>query len=239
MSDMSMGRRRFMVGCAAGTLVSTLAPARLAAAPSETPAFEDPLLPYDHEALAPHLSAKTIKFHFDGHHKTYYSILTQYVNAHAEYAGLGLEEIIRRAHGKIGVHESVFQNAVLLYNHNAYWKSLNAAGGVIPRGVLRRKIEESIGGPVKLKHEIKEKGMALGSGWVWLVAQGEEVLVTRTDYHDSPLVKKQVPLLAIDVWEHAYYLDYYSDREKYLDVVWDNLINWEYAQGQFDAALAK
>jgi Fe-Mn family superoxide dismutase len=187
-------------------------------------------LPYKPSSLAPHISERTVKIHYNEHHESYYDIVKAYADKQKKYSRLALDNIIVKSKGGINEEESLHYMAILLFNHNLYWQSLKPKGGGKPGGALGRKIDKAFGSYELFRKAFVEKAMRLGSGWVFLVKANEALMLKRMDYHDSPLLHNQKPLLAVDVWEHSYYLDYQHDREKYVNAVLDNLINWEFAE---------
>jgi Fe-Mn family superoxide dismutase len=187
-------------------------------------------LPYAENALEPSISAKTVNYHYHKHHQSYFDLLKSYIEKHDDYRNMTLEEILVKCNGGIMFDETMFDVSVLLYNHNWYWQSLKPKGGGKPTGEIEKRILASYGSYDAFRKTFVEEAQKLGVGWIWVVLDGEKVLVYRSEYHDTPLVKGYVPLLAIDVWEHAYYLDYQNERGKYVDAVLDSLLNWEFAE---------
>jgi Fe-Mn family superoxide dismutase len=194
-----------------------------------------PPLPYAPDALAPHISEKTINLHYSRHHRSYYLRLKGYIDANREYRNSSLESLIRQTEGGILLDESIYNMAVLLYNHNLYWESLTPGGGGAParRSPFVKSAYDSFGSFDNLKKMIIEAATKPGIGWVWLAQDTDSLVVYRTEYHGTPLVQGRNPLLCIDMWEHAYYLDYQDDRERYVDAVLSSLINWETAERRF------
>ena len=187
-----------------------------------------PSLPYADNALAPVISANTIGFHYGKHHKGYVENLNKLI-AGTEYADLPLEEIITKTAGKTD-KIAIFNNAAQTWNHTFYWHSLKPKGGGEPAAVLRKMIEDSFGTLDTCKKELATAAMAqFGSGWVWLVLDGGKLKVIKTTNAEVPITAGMKPLLTIDVWEHAYYLDYQNRRADYVNAVLDKLINWEFA----------
>jgi Fe-Mn family superoxide dismutase len=187
-----------------------------------------PALPYADNALDPVISAKTISFHYGKHHKGYVDNLNKLV-AGTEFADLTLEKIITTTAGKTD-KAAIFNNAAQTWNHTFYWHSLRAKGGGEPSAMLKKKIEASFGALDACKKELSAMAMAqFGSGWVWLVLDGEKLKVVKTGNADTPMTTGLKPLLTIDVWEHAYYLDYQNRRADYVNAVLDKLINWDFA----------
>ncbi|MGD0597037.1 MAG: superoxide dismutase [Sedimentisphaerales bacterium] len=187
-----------------------------------------PSLPYADNALDPVISANTISFHYGKHHKGYVDNLNKLI-AGTEFADMPLEKIITETTGKAD-KTAIFNNAAQTWNHTFYWRSLRPKGGGEPPAVLKQKIEASFGTLDVCKKELATAAMAqFGSGWVWLVLDSNKLKVVKTANADLPLTKGIKPLLTIDVWEHAYYLDYQNRRADYVNAVLDKLINWGFA----------
>jgi len=187
-----------------------------------------PTLPYANNALGPVISANTIDFHYGKHHKGYVDSLNKLV-AGTEFAGLNLEKIITETTGKVD-KTAIFNNAAQTWNHTFYWSSLKPNGGGELPAALKQKIEASFGTLDACKKELATAATTqFGSGWAWLVLDGDKLKVVKTGNADSPLTKGMKPLLTIDVWEHAYYLDYQNRRADYVNAVLDKLINWDFA----------
>ncbi|MEN6374149.1 MAG: superoxide dismutase [Smithella sp.] len=186
-----------------------------------------PSLPFDKNALSPFISANTLDFHYGKHHKTYVDNLNKLIEG-TDLANLSLEEIIKissKDTAKIGI----FNNAAQVWNHSFYWQCLKAGGGGKPAGEIVKMIDTAWGSYEKFAEELKNAGVTqFGSGWAWLVIDGKELKITKTANADTPLAHEQKPLLTIDVWEHAYYLDYQNRRPDYLTAVIQNLINWDF-----------
>ena len=187
-----------------------------------------PSLPYAEDALEPVLSARLIGFHYGKHHKGYVDNLNKMI-AGTELAELTLEQLIRESAGKIE-KTAIFNNASQVWNHTFFWRSLTPKGGGEPPAALKRKIEADFGTLEACKKELAAAAAAqFGSGWVWLVRDGSVLKVLKTSNANAPLAKDVKPLLTIDVWEHAYYLDYQNRRADYVAAVLDKLINWSFA----------
>jgi Fe-Mn family superoxide dismutase len=187
-----------------------------------------PPLPYADNALDPIISATTIGFHYGKHHKAYVDNLNKLV-AGTEFAGLPLENIITTTAGKVD-KAAIFNNAAQIWNHTFYWKSMSPKGGGKPPAPLKQKIEESFESVDACKKELSAAAVSqFGSGWAWLVLEGGKIKVVKTANAGSPMTAGDKPLLTIDVWEHAYYLDYQNRRVDYVNAVLDKLINWEFA----------
>jgi Fe-Mn family superoxide dismutase len=191
--------------------------------------FELPALPYAKDALAPHISAETIEYHYGKHHQTYVTNLNNLVPG-TEFEGLTLEEIVKKSSG------GIFNNAAQVWNHTFYWNCLSPNGGGAPTGGLANAIERTFGSFDKFKEEFAKCAVTtFGSGWAWLVknANGSLELVS-TSNAGCPLTAGQTPVLTCDVWEHAYYIDFRNLRPKYLEAFW-SLVNWEFASANYDA----
>ncbi len=200
-------------------------------------AFELPPLPYDQDALEPSgMSARTLEFHYGKHHATYVNTLNNLVKD-TELADKSLEEIIKTTF-KDSSKAGVFNNAAQVWNHTFYWNGIKPNGGGSPSGELADKINASFGSLDKFKEEFKNAGATqFGSGWAWLIKDGDTLKVTKTPNAENPLAHGQSALLTMDVWEHAYYLDYPNSRPNYMQNSVDHLINWDFvAQNLANAA---
>ena len=187
-----------------------------------------PPLPYAENALEPIISANTISFHYGKHHKGYVDNLHKLV-AGTEYADLSLENIITSTAGK-AERTAIFNNAAQTWNHTFYWRSMMPKGGGEPPATLKKMIEASFGSVEACKKDLASAAVSqFGSGWAWLVLENGMLKVTKTANAGVPQTLGFKPLLAIDVWEHAYYLDYQNRRADYVNAVLDKLINWEFA----------
>ena len=196
--------------------------------PGTASPFMLPPLPYAENALEPVLSANTLGFHYGKHHKTYVDNLNKLV-AGTEYSNQTLEQIISGTAGKAEA-VAIFNNAAQTWNHTFYWKSLQPNGGGEPPAALKQMIEASYGTVDACKKEFASLAVSqFGSGWAWLVLDGSQLKLVKTANAGLPLTMGLKPLLAIDVWEHAYYLDYQNRRADYVNAVLDKLINWEFA----------
>jgi len=187
-----------------------------------------PSLPYAENALEPIITAKTISFHYGKHHKGYVDNLNKLI-AGTEYADLSLEKIITST-AERPERTAIFNNAAQTWNHTFYWNSLTPNGGGEPPAALMQKIEASFGSVDDCKKELANAAVSqFGSGWAWLVLDGGVLKVVKTANANIPMTMGFTPLLTIDVWEHAYYLDYQNRRVDYANAVLDELINWEFA----------
>jgi Fe-Mn family superoxide dismutase len=185
-------------------------------------------LPFDQGALAPVISANTLAFHYGKHHKTYVDTLNKLIVG-TEFADMPLESLVK-ATARQSDHTAIFNNAAQAWNHAFYWKSLRPKGGGEPPAELKRLMETSFGGVEQCKKELSKAAVAqFGSGWAWLVQEGEKLKIVKTPDAMTPLIEGPKPLLTIDVWEHAYYLDYQNRRVDYVNALIEKLANWEFA----------
>jgi Fe-Mn family superoxide dismutase len=187
--------------------------------------FELPALPYPKDALAPHMSEKTLDFHHGKHHQTYVNTLNQLIEG-TEDERRSLEEIVLAAEPGTPLFNNSGQN----WNHTFFWHCMTPGGGGEPDGELKTAIEQSFGSVDKFLQTFTEKATKLfGSGWTWLAKGGNGLEVVQTSNADLPLKHGQTALLTIDVWEHAYYLDYQNARPAYVETWLQHLVNWEFA----------
>ena len=194
------------------------------------PAFTLPPLPYALDALAPYISAQTMGFHYGKHHQGYVTKLNTLV-ADTPLAALPLDEIVRQTAGVAG-QEAVFNNAAQTWNHSFFWLSMKPGGGGQPTEPLLARIDRSFGSFQAFKADfVAAAGAQFGSGWVWLVQEGDTLKIVKTANADTPLVHGQTALLTCDVWEHAYYLDYQNRRTDFVALFLDHLANWDFAAG--------
>jgi superoxide dismutase, Fe-Mn family len=197
-------------------------------------AFELPVLPYAETALEPYYSAKTISFHHGKHHKTYVDNLNKLV-AGTDLEGKSLEEVVLASAGN-PQKAGVFNNAAQIWNHTFFWHSLKPAGGGKPTGALAAKIDQTFGSYEKFVEQFKTAAVGrFGSGWGWLVVEAGALKIVATPNAETPITAKQTPLFTVDVWEHAYYLDYQNRRPDFVQAFLDHLVNWDFA----NANLAK
>ncbi|HVH45899.1 MAG TPA: superoxide dismutase [Labilithrix sp.] len=195
-------------------------------------AFTLPNLPYSKDALAPHISAETLEYHHGKHHAAYVTNLNKLIEGKPE-ANKTLEEII--AGSEIGT--GVFNNAAQVWNHTFYWSSMKPQGGGQPTGDLLAAINRDFGSFDKFKEEFSNAGATqFGSGWAWLVLQNGKLAVTKTPNADLPMKHGQKALLTMDVWEHAYYIDYRNARPKYIETFLNSLVNWDFALANLKSA---
>ncbi len=193
--------------------------------------FTLPELPFSYDALEPVISAKTLEFHHDKHHKGYVDNTIRLISG-TELENLELIEIITKTGGDAS-RGGIFNNAAQAWNHSFYWQSLKPGGGGRPNGEVAQKINSDFGSFDKFVEEFKTAGATqFGSGWAWLVLDGTHLKILKTANADTPLVHGVKPLLTADVWEHAYYLDYQNRRPDYLSAFVEKLINWEFVNSQ-------
>jgi len=189
--------------------------------------IEFPGLPYAADALEPHVSARTLQVHHGKHHKAYVDKLNAAI-AGTSYEGQSLEEIVSASHA--AGHTSVFNNAAQAWNHTFLWHSMSPGGGGEPSGPLADAIKDRFGDLNGFREAFKSSALGqFGSGWTWLVRTPKGVDIVSTGNADTPLIHGATPLLTLDVWEHAYYLDYQNRRDAYVDTFLGKLINWEFA----------
>lgn len=186
-----------------------------------------PELPYAKDALEPIVSAKTLEFHHDKHHKTYVDNTLKFISG-TELEKDSLEEIIKKT-GKDESKVSIFNNAAQVFNHSFYWQCMKKNGGGKPNGAIADQINASFGSYEKFVEEFKNAAVGqFGSGWAWLVSDGKKLQVVKTANANNPLTMGLKPLLVIDIWEHAYYLDYQNRRADYVAAFIEKLINWDF-----------
>ena len=185
-------------------------------------AFELPPLPYAQDALAPHISAETLEYHYGKHHQTYVDNLNKAV-AGTDNENASLESIIMSAEGPL------FNNAAQVWNHTFFWNCLTPNGGGQPTGAIVDRINADFGSYDAFRAQLTEAGLTqFGSGWAWLVEDGGKLAIMKTPNADLPMKHGVKALFTIDVWEHAYYIDYRNARATFIDVVLDNLVNWDF-----------
>ena len=190
-------------------------------------AIELPPLPWAENALVPHISPETIQYHYGKHHNAYVTNLNKLIEGKPE-ANKSLEEIVKSSDG------GVFNNAAQVWNHTFYWHSMKPGGGGKPSGAVASAIDASFGGYDKFRQEfVAAATTQFGSGWAWLVSEGGKLAIKKTPNAETPLTTSAKALLTIDVWEHAYYIDYRNLRPKYTDVFLDQLVNWDFANKNF------
>ena len=190
-------------------------------------AFTLPELPYSNDGLAPHISAETIEYHYGKHHNAYVTKLNAAIEG-TEFAEMSLEDIVKKSSG------GMFNNAAQVWNHTFYWNCLGPKNGGDATGALADAINTKFGSFENFKKEFSDSAAGnFGSGWTWLVKDGSGTLeIVNTDDADNPMCAGKTPVLTLDVWEHAYYIDYRNARPKYIEAFW-NLVNWDFANSNF------
>ncbi|MFA6103400.1 MAG: superoxide dismutase [Victivallaceae bacterium] len=202
------------------------------AAAGESPAFTLPSLPYVQGALEPYISARTMGFHYSKHHQAYVDNLNKLVAGTPWATGCPLEKVVLESAG-MPDKTAVFNNAAQAWNHTLFWKSMAPGGGGLPAGRLLEMIGKSFGCFDEFKNAFLAAAVAqFGSGWVWLVQDGDAVKIVNTSNADTPMAQGQTALMTCDVWEHAYYLDYQNRRKDFVKAFLDYLVNWKFASSQ-------
>lgn len=195
--------------------------------------FTLPELPYPKDALSPYLNADTLDFHHGKHHKTYVDKLNSLIQG-TELADKSLEEIIEKSAAD-SEKVNIFNNAAQVWNHTFYWNSMKPGGGGKPVGPIADKIQSDFGGFDQFAEQFKNAGITqFGSGWAWLVLKDGRLRVMKTLNAENPMTQGFKPVLTMDVWEHAYYLDYQNRRPDYIDAFINSLINWDFASSQLN-----
>jgi Fe-Mn family superoxide dismutase len=198
-----------------------------------SPPISLPALPYPETALQPIISANTLSFHYGKHHKAYVDTLNKLIDG-TEFADMPLDKIVKTAATR-PEHAAIFNNAGQAWNHNFYWLSMKPSGGGEPPATLKRLMESAFGSVDACKKQLSEAAVGqFGSGWAWLVLDNAKLKVVKTGNAGTPLTQGSKPLLAIDVWEHAYYLDYQNRRVDYVNAWLGKLANWEFAAENLD-----
>jgi Fe-Mn family superoxide dismutase len=229
-SAAGLSRRRFLAAAGAASLVVVGGFPGIAgaAAPHVLPP-----LPYGETALAPVISANTLSFHYGKHHKAYVDNLNKLI-AGTEFQDMPLEGIISATAGKAET-AALFNNAAQTWNHTFYWNSLRPEGGGEPPATLKKAIEGSFESVGACKKQLAEAATSqFGSGWAWLVKDGDALKVVKTGNAENPMTQGLKPLLTVDVWEHAYYLDYQNKRADYVNAVLEKLLNWAFAAANLE-----
>lgn len=193
----------------------------------ETFPFKLPDLPYAKSALAPHITENTFNYHYEKHHQTYVTNLNNLVKG-TDLEQKTLEELIMLS-GEDASKAAIFNNAAQVWNHTFYWHCMKPKGGGMPQGKLLEMINDAFGSFDIFKEQFKQAGITqFGSGWAWLVLEDGKLKITKTPNADLPMNHGQRALLTVDVWEHAYYLDYQNRRPDYVTMFLDNLVNWDF-----------
>ncbi len=199
--------------------------------------FELPPLDYPYDALAPHISARTMEFHHDKHHKAYVDKLNKLVQD-SPLARLSLEEVMRKTADDPS-KRAVFNNAAQAWNHAFFWKCMGPKSGGAPNGAIAERLKASFGGYDQFRTAFVDAATGqFGSGWAWLAQSGDKLEIITTANADNPMLRGKIPLLTCDVWEHAYYLDYQNRRADFVKAFVDHLANWEFAAHQLQKKAA-
>lgn len=200
-------------------------------------AYELPELPYAYDALAPSIDEETMHLHHDKHHNTYVTNLNKAIEKHPELGEKSIEELVSDLNAvPEEIRTAVRNNGGGHANHSFFWKILSPTGGGEPTGELKEAIESTFGSLDKFKEEFAAAAAGrFGSGWAWLIVDGGKLAITSTPNQDSPLSEGKTPVLGLDVWEHAYYLNYKNVRADYIKAFW-NVVNWEEAAKNYAAA---
>ncbi|MDX9786492.1 MAG: superoxide dismutase [Desulfobacterales bacterium] len=200
---------------------------------ANSPISQEPL-PYAENALEPYISAETMRLHYGKHHAGYVARANHLLQT-SPFGGKSVLNILRETAGK-AEYASIFNNVAQAWNHSFFWKSMKPGGGGAPAGILLEKINASFGGVDEFKKAfIAAAGEQFGSGWVWLVQEGNALKIMATSNADTPIAHGRTPLFTVDVWEHAYYVDYRNRRTDFVQGVLDNLVNWEFAAARLES----
>ena len=199
-------------------------------------AFQLPDLPFAKDALQPHMSAETLDFHHGKHHRAYVNKTNELIEQKPELRGASLVQVVREA--RRGGEAKLFNNAAQLWNHSFFWQCLAPAQGQKPEGKLAHLIADAFGGPDAMLAKLKEEAVNhFASGWAWLVLDRGSLRVTSLHDADTPIAHDgMVPLFTLDVWEHAYYIDYRNERPKFADAVLSNIVNWDFVGQNLDGS---
>jgi Fe-Mn family superoxide dismutase len=196
--------------------------------------FQLPDLPFAKDALAPHMSAETLEFHHGKHHKAYVTKTNELIENEQGLSDASLLQVIRRA--KEAGNSKLFNNSAQLWNHSFFWQCLAPAQGQKPDGKLAHLIDDAFGNADNMLAKLKEEAVNhFASGWAWLVLDRGSLRITSLHDADTPIVHEgMVPLFTLDVWEHAYYIDYRNERPKFADAVLSNIVNWQFVAENLD-----
>jgi Fe-Mn family superoxide dismutase len=197
----------------------------------ESVMFQLPELPYDRNALEPYINAKTIDFHYGKHHQTYVTNLNNILSSNSDLQGHSLEELIIKS-SKDPSMSGIFNNAAQVWNHTFYWSCMKPNGGGVPQGLLHELITRDFGSFESFCEQFKQSALSqFGSGWAWLCQdEAGKLSILKTSNADLPMAHGFKALLTVDVWEHAYYLDYQNKRADYIDTFLKHLVNWDFVQ---------
>lgn len=225
MQEGSISRRDFLLAGAALGFAPLFGVSTMAGAAAQSHVL--PPLPYPDNALDPVISSRTIGFHYGKHHKAYVDNLNKLI-AGTPMADMTLEQVIRDS-ANVPEKTGVFNNAAQVWNHTFYWNGMRPNGGGKPGADLAARIDKDLGGYDAMRKELfTAAATQFGSGWAWLVEDAGKLKVVKTGNAENPMTRGMKPLLTIDVWEHAYYLDYQNRRADYINAVLDKLVNWDF-----------
>ena len=196
--------------------------------------FQLPELPYAKDALAPHISAETLDFHWGKHHKAYVTKTNALLEGEKDVEGASLVQVVE--HAKRSGNTKLFNNSAQLWNHSFFWQCLAPSAGQKPTGKLAHLIDDAFGGPEAMLQKLQEEAVNhFSNGWAWLVLDRGALRITSLHDADTPLVHGGMdPLFTLDVWEHAYYIDYRNERPKFAEAVLANIVNWEFIAENLD-----
>ncbi len=196
-------------------------------------AFELPPLPYDYDALAPHMSAETLEYHHDKHHQAYVTAGNGMIEG-TDYASMSLEDVVKKSFSD---DPKLFNQAGQHYNHVHFWQWMKPGGGGALPGDLEKAVNDAFGSVEEMKTQFTEAGKTqFGSGWAWLAVKDGKIVTMKTPNGENPLVHGASPILGCDVWEHSYYIDYRNRRPDYLKAFLDHLVNWDHVAEMYAAA---
>lgn len=197
-------------------------------------AFQLPELPFAKDALAPHMSAETLEYHYGKHHRAYVNKTNELLQSEGDLSGTSLLQVIKEA--KRSGNGKLFNNSAQLWNHSFFWRCLAPARGQQPSGKLAKLIEDGFGNAETMFQKLHEEAVNhFGSGWAWLVLDHGALRITSLHDADTPIVHEgMVPLFTLDVWEHAYYIDYRNERPKFATAVLQNIVNWDFVGENLD-----
>ncbi|CAN0592252.1 unnamed protein product [Ectocarpus sp. 12 AP-2014] len=199
--------------------------------------FELPELPYKKDAFEPHFSPETFDYHHGKHHNAYVTNLNNLLEDNREMHGLDLEQIIKTSHN---TNNAIFNNAAQIWNHTFFWHSIKPGAGGIPTGAILDKINKDFGSYEEFAKQFKQAALTqFGSGWAWLVLnnKNDKLEIVKTANAETPLTDDMAPLIACDVWEHAYYIDFRNRRPDYVSIFLDHMVNWDFASMHMHRAM--
>ena len=197
-------------------------------------AFQLPDLPYAQDALSPHISAETLEYHWGKHHRAYVNKTNELIASELDLSGASLAQVVRE--GRRAGNNKLFNNSAQLWNHSFFWQCLAPAQGQQPTGKLAHLINDAFGNPEAMLKQLHEEAINhFSNGWAWLVLDRGSLRITSLHDADTPLVHEgMVPLFTLDVWEHAYYIDYRNERPKFANAVLSNIVNWDFVGENLD-----